>query len=155
MVAVETPMQPHSTHVDQRFRKVERLRRRDDFQRVFAHRCSGGDEVMVVYARPNDLAWSRLGLSVAKHLGRAVDRNGIRRRIREAFRRHKREIPRGFDYVCVAKSGAAERSADVSASLCKLAASAVRRCRRRERTAPPASDRSTTTPAPNRRSRRS
>jgi ribonuclease P protein component len=42
---------------------------------------------------------SRFGISVKKALGGAVVRNRIRRRIREILRRHKTEIPWGWDIV--------------------------------------------------------
>ncbi len=141
---------------DHRFRRKERLRLRDDFGRVYALRCSRGDRVLVVYAAPNDLGLSRLGLSVSRRVGRAVDRNYVRRRIREAFRLNKRDLPVGYDFVCVARSCAADRSVDVAKSLCALAVSAVQRFRSRN---PKDKDRSgagtpTTTPAPARRNPR-
>ena len=42
---------------------------------------------------------SRFGISVKKALGGAVVRNRIRRRIREILRRHRTEIPTGWDIV--------------------------------------------------------
>lgn len=42
---------------------------------------------------------SRFGISVKKALGGAVVRNHIRRRIREILRRHRTEIPTGWDIV--------------------------------------------------------
>lgn len=110
-----------------RFRPYEHLRRRDDFARVFAARCRAGDDVLLVYAVANDLEWSRIGMSVSRRIGNAVVRNFVRRRIREAFRGNKDRIPRGFDFVCVAKANAQDRQVDVEASLVRLAARAVSR----------------------------
>ena len=42
---------------------------------------------------------SRFGISVKKALGGAVERNRIRRRIREILRRNRTEIPSGWDIV--------------------------------------------------------
>jgi ribonuclease P protein component len=42
---------------------------------------------------------SRFGISVKKALGGAVQRNRIRRRIREILRRNRTEIPSGWDIV--------------------------------------------------------
>lgn len=42
---------------------------------------------------------SRFGISVKKALGGAVVRNRIRRRVREILRRHRTEIPTGWDIV--------------------------------------------------------
>jgi ribonuclease P protein component len=106
---------------DERFRPRERLRRRTDYARVFARKCRLGDGVLLVYAAPNGLGWSRLGMSVSKRLGPAVRRNYIRRRIREAFRRQKEVLPTGLDIICVAGAGINRPDADVAASLRKLA----------------------------------
>ena len=109
-----------------RFRAHEHLRKRSDFDRVFAARCRAGDNLLVVHVVSNELEWSRLGISVSKRIGGAVVRNSIRRRIREAFRLSKREIPNGYDMVCVAREGAADKR-DLAPSLVKLARRAVSR----------------------------
>ena len=90
---------------------------RADFARVFSGKCRRGDDVLVVYVAPNGLAFSRLGLSVGKRLGNAVRRNYLRRRIREAFRLHKTDLPIGLDIVCVARPGALRPDVDLAHSL--------------------------------------
>ncbi len=109
----------------QRFPKRERLRLNRGFARVFARKCRAGDDVLLVYAAKNDLAWSRLGLRVGKRMGNAVRRNYIRRRIREAFRANKAKIPQGFDFVCIALPRAKDPSCDIALSLCALMARAT------------------------------
>ena len=118
---------------DQRFRKHERLGLRADFARVFADKCSAGDDVLVVHLTPNHLAWSRLGVSVSKRIGNAVRRNYVRRRIREAYRLSKAHLPSGYDIVCIAKRKAGDPRVDVAESLRTLTLSAVRRGHRRPR----------------------
>ena len=66
-----------------RLTRNQRLRRRNDFQRVFARRNRAGDQNLLIYARGNDLSHARLGLMVSRRLGRAVTRNRFKRRIRE------------------------------------------------------------------------
>ncbi len=88
---------------DQRFRPRERLRRRNDFARVYGARCSRGDSYFVVYIAGNELSWSRLGIVTGRRLGNAVFRNRNRRRVREAIRRMKDEFPKGYDFVCVVR----------------------------------------------------
>ena len=83
----------------QNFPRSHRLRRTEEFQRVFAARCSAADAAIVLYAAPNELPHCRLGLSVSKKIGNAVVRNRWKRLIREAFR--KSELPSGFDLVVV------------------------------------------------------
>ena len=113
---------------DERFRKVERLGKRDDFARVYAGKCRAGDDLMVIYAAPNDLPFTRIGISVSRKAGIAVRRSYIRRRIREAFRRNKDQLPQGVDLICIARQKAGDKGVDVTASLIRLANRAAKRC---------------------------
>jgi ribonuclease P protein component len=110
-----------------RFRRRERLRTRSDFARVYAGRRRASDAVLLVYVADNGLDWSRLGLSVGKKVGNAVSRNYVRRRIREAFRLAKADLPRGLDIICVAKPDAARSGSDMVRSLRILIATAARK----------------------------
>lgn len=54
----------------------------------------------------------RLGITASRKLGGAVVRNRVKRRVREAFRRHKVLFPSGVDLVFVAKKSASETEYD-------------------------------------------
>ncbi len=108
------------------FSRDERLRLNLQFARVFARKCSASDDVLTVYVAKNDLAWSRLGLRVGKRMGNAVRRNYLRRRMREAFRSARNDIPIGFDIICVMRPGAKNPSRDHARSLCALVVKASR-----------------------------
>jgi ribonuclease P protein component len=71
----------------QRLTKAQRVRRRDEFQRVFdlSHRAKG--RYMTVLVAPNDCQTARLGIVASRKLGDAVRRNRAKRLIREVFRR--------------------------------------------------------------------
>ena len=72
-----------------RFPKRARLLKPAEFSRVFkkAHRSS--DRQLTILAAPNDLDYPRLGLAISKkHAKRAVDRNRIKRIVRESFRQN-------------------------------------------------------------------
>jgi ribonuclease P protein component len=115
---------------ERRFRKRDRLRTRADFARVFAGKCSAANANLVVYVGENRLGRSRLGLSVSKRVGVAARRNYVRRRIREAFRTQKEDLPKGLDIVCVALAEAADPRCDIAQSLRSLVLkAAVRVCR--------------------------
>jgi len=61
-----------------------------------------------IFGCSNELAVSRFGFSIKKALGGAVVRNRIRRRLREMVRRHRQEIPPGWDVVIHPKSAVAK-----------------------------------------------
>lgn len=54
---------------------------------------------LVVWGLPNGLDHCRLGLAVPRHVGGAVARNRIKRRLRECFRLLQDELPAGYDLV--------------------------------------------------------
>jgi ribonuclease P protein component len=62
---------------------------------------------LLVFTRPNDLAYHRLGLSVSRKVGNAVRRNRVKRMLREAFRLTRHGWPSldegGLDLVVVVR----------------------------------------------------
>ncbi len=58
----------------------------------------------MIYAAPNGLQWSRLGLTVSRKAGNAVRRARWKRRLREVFRRNKPLLPVGYDLVVIVRS---------------------------------------------------
>jgi ribonuclease P protein component len=64
----------------------------------------------VILLKANGLGCSRLGLVVGKKTGGAVERNRVKRRLREFFRLHKGVMAKGYDIVIVARKGAAALS---------------------------------------------
>lgn len=111
------------------FRKIHRVTLDRDFARAFSYRCSAGNAILVIYACPNGLKWSRLGIRVGGRCGSAVQRAYLRRQIREAFRTARDRIPPGYDLICVPRPIAKNRSADIAASFTALADKAVQRAR--------------------------
>lgn len=63
-----------------------------------------------MHAFPNELDTVRLGLSVSKKVGNAVERNKVRRRLREIFSANLQEITGNSDLVISARPGAAQAS---------------------------------------------
>jgi ribonuclease P protein component len=85
-----------------------RLSRSADFDRVFRQGSShGGREfVLYVFPRGEDEVTPRLGLSVSRKVGGAVQRNQVKRLLREAFALDGDRLPAGSDVVVVARSDA-------------------------------------------------
>ena len=94
-----------------------RLSRSAEFERVYRQGRSKGNRFLVLYAFPreddgNDDTGPRLGLSVSRRVGGAVERNRVKRVLREAFWEEAERLPAGSDYVVVARPdarGLAER----------------------------------------------
>jgi ribonuclease P protein component len=83
------------------FPKTARIRKSPEFKRVFDARHSAANNVLIVFAIPNGLEQSRLGLSVSRKIGNAVIRNRWKRLIREAFRKTRTEFAGTFDLVVI------------------------------------------------------
>ena len=77
------------------------------FRRLYSKGKSAVSPSLAVYVRPNHHRRSRLGLTVGTKVGKAVRRNKVRRRIREAYRIHEDRMVPGFDMVVVARSRSA------------------------------------------------
>lgn len=73
------------------------------FQRLYTKGKSAPTATLAVYVRPNHLGRNRLGLTVGTKIGKAVVRNRVRRRIREAYRIHEDGMAPGWDIVVVAR----------------------------------------------------
>jgi ribonuclease P protein component len=86
--------------------KRRRLSRSAEFERVYRQGRSKGNRFLVLYAFPREDGEGggpRLGLSVGRRVGGAVDRTRVKRVLREAFWEEARRLPEGSDYVVVAR----------------------------------------------------
>ncbi len=85
------------------FGRSRRLTHNREFQAVYGARCRKTAGPLVVHGRPNGLEHPRLGLSVGRRVGTAVQRNRLKRLIREAFRHLQHDFPRGYDLIVVVR----------------------------------------------------
>jgi len=81
-----------------------RLSRSAEFERVYRQGRSTANRHLVLYSFPNpSTRRPRLGLSVSRKVGGAVERNRVKRLLREAFARAESELSSGQDIVVVAR----------------------------------------------------
>lgn len=86
-----------------------RLSRAAEFERVYRQGRSWGNRVLVLHLFPREDADAgleeqrRLGLSVSRRVGGAVERNLVKRLLREAFASEGSRLPEGTDVVLVAR----------------------------------------------------
>jgi len=92
--------------------KRGRLSRSGDFDRAYRDGRSQANRHLVLYAFPrgDDAAGDeiRLGVSVGRKVGGAVERNKVKRAMREAFWTLSDRLPAGHDFVLVGRKGVAD-----------------------------------------------
>ena len=113
--------------MDLRLPKLLHLRRPSEFRAVYDFRCGASDAWLGLSVMPNGRDYSRVGLSVSKRYGGAVQRNRLRRLYREAFRLGRHALPCGIDIVMTPRSPQEPTFAQVQTSLANLAALTAKR----------------------------
>ena len=106
--------------------KSRRLKTPAQFQAAYGRKRSAADGCLIVYACEHDFPGPRLGVSVSKKVGNAVNRNRYKRLFREAFRLVQHQLPNA-DYVMIPRPGPTPTLEEFKASLVKVAGHAFRK----------------------------
>jgi ribonuclease P protein component len=93
--------------------RAHRVRRRAEFLRAQkgGRRLHAAHFTVILFDRGDDRP-ARLGLVTSRKVGNAVQRNRLRRVLREVFRREPERYPPGYDVVMLAKDGASSLDAE-------------------------------------------
>lgn len=99
MTRPTTPRVPQAPKKRCGFPKSAHLLRTADFRRVYSEGRRRSLDWLVVFSLATGQPLSRIGLTVPASLGGAVQRNRIKRRLREAVRANLGELGAGWDLV--------------------------------------------------------
>ena len=92
-----------------------RLKENKGFVKAFKKGAFVSSNMATVYFIPNNTPYNRLGISVSKKIGGAVERNRAKRIIRAAYRECEPCLPIGLDVVFVARAGInGKKSTDIT-----------------------------------------
>lgn len=92
--------------IGERFPKEKRLLERHFFLRAKARGRKVQTEHLIALAVPAPAGQRRLGITVSGKVGNSVERNRVKRWLREIFRKDGERLPEGTDLVLIAKRGA-------------------------------------------------
>jgi len=101
------------------------LTKNHEFKRLYSKGNSAASKLVVVYCIRNGKEENKLGITVSTKLGGAVQRNRIRRRLKEIYRLNEHSLRNGYNIVLVARlrsrySGWSELEASVLSLFGKL-----------------------------------
>jgi ribonuclease P protein component len=97
------------------------LRRKADFDALGRRGTARSSRLLVLRSLRTDRSETRVGLSTPRSLGGAVQRNRVRRSLRELVRERRGEIGIGWDLLLIARPEAANAShAELRAALGSL-----------------------------------
>ena len=81
-----------------------KLSKTSEFKKVFSEGRRIEGKNLVIFTLRNDYGFNRLGVIVKKETGKAVARNKIKRRLKEAFRLVNRKLFPRYDIIVLAKN---------------------------------------------------
>jgi ribonuclease P protein component len=97
--------------VERSVHRKMRLRKREDFNRIYRQGRSFANSQFVVYWRKQtDPDCLRLGVSASSKLGGAVVRNQLRRRIKEIVRLNAEKLHEEYDLILIVRKPALSSS---------------------------------------------
>ena len=98
--------------------KPDVLRKKEDFTSLYKKGKSVGGKFVVIFYRKNNLPMNRKAFLASKKVGNSVERNRARRLMRESYRQLEADMPRGWDFIFIARNTILDsKCADVKKSI--------------------------------------
>ena len=86
-------------------KKEYRVKKSQDFDNIIRNKQSFANRQFVIYYQENKLDHMRLGISVSKKLGKAHERNRLKRYVRESFKTRK-DFLKNYDIIIIVRPAA-------------------------------------------------
>lgn len=83
-------------------KKEYRVKKSQDFDNIIRKKQSFANRQFVIYYQENKLDHMRLGISVSKKLGKAHERNRLKRYVRESFKTRK-DFLKNYDIIIIVR----------------------------------------------------
>lgn len=84
------------------------IKKNNDYKAVYNCNNSISDYNLVLFIKTNDYNYNRFGFTAAKKIKKAVNRNIIRRRLKEITRKNEYNLKEGYDIVLMARVNSVE-----------------------------------------------
>ena len=85
--------------------RVNRLRKRYQFNYIYKNGTHFSSSALVLYVTPSKTKSIKVGFAVTKKIGKAVQRNAVRRRLREIVQKQLPNLKQNYNIIVVAKEG--------------------------------------------------
>ena len=85
-------------------RKCCKTKKNNEFQRVYKKGRYKVGRYLVMYAMPNRKDFNRIGITTGKKFGNSVQRNRMKRIIRESYRLSQDCMAEGYDIIFMARA---------------------------------------------------
>lgn len=90
--------------------KVESLKNDREFQRVYKQGKNYWNKTLTIYVKKNNLGYNRVGYSITKKIGNSVERNKLRRRMKEIIRLNSKYLHTSYDLILIPKKISTKKS---------------------------------------------
>ena len=121
------------TSTETSLQRARRVRSSVRFGEVIRRGVRVADRLLQLWASPNQRDTTRLGIIVSRRHGNAVQRNRLKRILREAFRHQRVQLPAGLDLICRPQLGKKLRRDETAEALQKLAERAAAQLAKQKR----------------------